>query len=86
MVFHPSLKRRGDLSCLISGIIMIVAASFSIKKISEGSKNVFAYVLMCFTVLLGLAYIAEVVNDAFTREVANLNLPNFYTNFTFLYL
>ncbi len=84
-MYYPFLPLK-DLCQLICGTLMILSATFSIKKVSEGSKNVFAYVLMCFTVLLGLAYIAEVVNDAFTREVANLNLPNFYTNFTFLYL
>jgi len=56
MVFHPNWKYIG-WSRLISGIIMIIAASLTIKKISEGSKAVFAYVLMCFTVLLGIAYV-----------------------------
>ena len=56
MVYYPVYKWT-DLSSLISGIVMIVAASLATKKIKEGSRNAFAYVLMCFTVLLGIAYI-----------------------------
>ena len=56
MVFDPYYKYL-DLSRLVSGIIMIIAASLTIKKIGEGSSNVFAYVLMCFTMLLGIAYV-----------------------------
>jgi heme/copper-type cytochrome/quinol oxidase subunit 3 len=36
---------------------MIIAASFAIKKVREGAKNMFAYVLLSLTVLLGIAYV-----------------------------
>ncbi len=42
---------------LINGVLMIVAASYAIKKVREGSKNKFAYVLLGFTFLLGISYI-----------------------------
>ncbi len=44
-----------DLIELICGALMITSASFAVKKVSEGSKNMFAYVLLSFTVLLGIA-------------------------------
>jgi hypothetical protein len=68
MVYNP-LYKSGDLSRLVPGIVMIIAASFTIWKISIGSKNVFAYVLMYFTVLIGIVYIGLALSDAFRREV-----------------
>jgi len=56
MVYHPLLPIE-DLSELICGVLMITAASYAIKKVTEGSKNMFAYALLSFTVLLGIAYV-----------------------------
>ncbi len=50
---------------LIDGVLMIVAASYAIKKVWEGSKNNFAYVLLGFTFLLGISYIGEAFYYAF---------------------
>ena len=60
---------------------MIIAASFTIWKISIGSKNVFAYVLMYFTVLLGIVYIGLALSDAFRREVELPDRVNYFSDF-----
>ena len=52
---------------------MILSATFAIKKVAEGSKNVFAFVLLSFTVLLGIAYVGKAFTEAFRKEVV---LPN----------
>jgi hypothetical protein len=44
---------------------MIVAASYAIKKVWEGSKNKFAYVLLAFTFLLGISYVGKAFYYAF---------------------
>ncbi len=44
---------------------MIVAAYYAIKKVREGSKNKFAYVLLGFTFLLGISYLGSALADAF---------------------
>ncbi len=56
MVYYP-VEPVWDLFQLICGALMIIPASFAIKKVREGSKNQFAYVLLSFTVLLGTAYV-----------------------------
>ncbi len=56
MVYHPSYPIT-DLIELISGVLMIISACFVMKKVSEGSKNMFVYTLLSFTVLLGIVYI-----------------------------
>jgi hypothetical protein len=56
MVYYPFFPIR-DLCELICGVIMIISASFAVKKVSEGSKNMFAYVLLSFSVLLGITYV-----------------------------
>ena len=54
---------------LICGVMMIIPASFAIKRVSEGSKNQFDYVLLSFTVLLGIAYVGMSFCEAFRREI-----------------
>ena len=82
-LYHPTYKYVA-LSGLVSGVIMILAASLTTWKISKGSKNVFAYVLMCFTVLLGVANVGIAFSFAFTREVeipdGNYYVDNFYVS------
>jgi hypothetical protein len=68
MAYHPEFPYE-DLSDLVSGVVMIIAATFTIWKISKGSKNVFAYVLMSFTLLLGIAYLGLAFCDVFRYEV-----------------
>ncbi len=48
---------------------MIIPACFALKKVREGSKNTFAYVLLGFTILLGIAYVGEAFTDAYRKEV-----------------
>ena len=48
---------------------MILSAFYAVKKVSEGSKNMFAYALLSFTVLLGIAYVGIPFGDMFRREV-----------------
>jgi hypothetical protein len=54
-----------DFIYLVCGVLMIVAASYAIKKVRQGSKNKFAYVLLGFTFLLAITYIGLVFEDAF---------------------
>ncbi len=54
-----------DLVYVICGVLMIVAASYAIKKVREGSKNKFAYVLLGFTFLLGISYVGGAFTEAF---------------------
>ena len=54
-----------DFIYLVCGVLMIVAASYAIKKVRQGSKNKFAYVLLGFTFLLGISYIGEAFYHAF---------------------
>jgi hypothetical protein len=56
MVYYPLIPIL-DVSKLVCGLLMIIAATFSLIKIRNGSKNVFAFALMWFTELLGLAFI-----------------------------
>ncbi len=48
---------------------MIVAASYATKKVREGYKNKFAYVLLGFTFLLGISYAGIFFVDAFKIKV-----------------
>ena len=54
---------------LISGTCMIIFAAVTVVKISHGSKNTFAYILVLFTALLGIAYLGFMFSEAFRREV-----------------
>ncbi len=60
--FHYNIK---ELFYLICGVLMIVAASYAIKKVREGSKNKFAYVLLGFTFLIGISYVGKAFYYAF---------------------
>ncbi len=88
MVNHP-FNQIKDLCELIFGVLMIISALFAINKVSEGSKNMFAYDLLRFTVILGIAYVGEALNEAFS-EVDLPDWPhyfiNWYANQTFFYL
>ena len=53
MVYSPVL----DCIRLTCGVLMIIPAFNAVKKVSEGSKNMFAYALLSFTVLLGISYV-----------------------------
>jgi hypothetical protein len=64
LVYDPNYP-FWDFFYLINGVLMIVAASYAIKKVWEGSKNKFAYVLLAFTFLLGISYIGEAFYYAF---------------------
>ena len=68
MVFHPLFPIL-DLLQLIDGVLMIILAFFAIKKVRDGSKNTFAYVILSFTVLLGISYLGESLNDTFRKAV-----------------
>ena len=68
MVFHPLFPVL-DLLQLIDGVLMIILAFFAIKKVRDGSKNRFAYVILSFTVILGISYLGESLNDTFRKAV-----------------
>jgi hypothetical protein len=48
---------------------MMITDFITISSISRGSKNVFAYILTCFIMLLMIAYVKNVLDDGFRREV-----------------
>ena len=77
MIYSPIYPKM-CLTQLISGSVMIVAAAAVIWKVHNGSRNLFAYVLMFFTTLLGIAYIGLSFCKAFRREVL---LPDGTTKF-----
>jgi hypothetical protein len=56
LIYHPVWPVL-DLIYIICGVLMMIAASYAIKKVREGSKNMFAFVLLGFTVLLGISYV-----------------------------
>ena len=90
MVFNP-LYPIYDLSMAISGTVMIIAALVVIHKIYRNSKNIFAYVLMCFAAMLGTAYVGYTISFAFRRSVPKPDgstsyQVNVYVNQTFSYL
>ena len=39
------------------GILIVISASVAIIKITYGSKNKFAYAILCFTELYGITYV-----------------------------
>ncbi len=89
MIFYP-ISPIYDLVYLVCGVLMIVAASYAIKKVREGSKNKFAYVLLGFTFLLGISYVGEAFTETFLPTnvpfLYNLGIPNLYAYLTFKYL
>jgi CDP-diglyceride synthetase len=68
LVFHPFSPLK-DLSELVAGTVMIVAASTVIHRIYSKSKNPFAYTLMGLTVTMGIANVGLAFDEAFRREV-----------------
>jgi hypothetical protein len=79
MAYHPFFPIQ-DLFQLICGVLMIIPACFAFKKVSKSSKNIFAYVLLGFTVLLGIAYVGTAFCEAFRREVILPDRPHYFAN------
>jgi len=48
---------------------MIITAFITISSISRGSKNVFAKILICYILLLSIAYVENALDGAFKRQV-----------------
>ena len=80
MVYHPFYPIEA-FCFLISGVLMIISGSFAVKKVSEGSKNMFAYILLGFTVILGIAYIGLAFCEAFRREVILPDRTHYFVNY-----
>ena len=89
MVYHPFYPAI-DLCRLICGVIEIISAFFAILKVSEGSKNKFAYTLLSFTVITGISYVGQPLDEAFRHEVIQPNRTYYFNNkyaiLTFAYL
>lgn len=81
MVFKPSFRIK-DLTDVVCGSVMLISATVVIKKIRDGSKNTFAYVLMSLTVLIGSAYVGYAIDDAFRYEfrLPNTDKPVYFAN------
>jgi len=79
-----------ESSNLICGIIMVGLATAVLIKIHKRSNNQFAYVLLSFTVLLGVAYIGKGLTECVRKQRKygsnDLNLPNEYARNFFLFL
>jgi hypothetical protein len=64
---------------LASGLIMMLAAPYVIYKAYLGSKSVFAYVLMAFTLIEGISNFASFFISAFRHPMyANGKIHHFY--------
>jgi len=46
---------------------MIISAIVVIIKVQGGSKNKFAFALMCFNALLGVGYMGNAFDEAYRR-------------------
>ena len=68
MVYRPELPIL-DLSNLVSGSVMITSAVVVIIKVSQGSKNKFAYVLLSLTVVMGISKIGFAFIEAYRMQV-----------------
>ena len=64
VVFDPYHPLR-DMSELVSGTVMIIAASVVTHRIYNKSKNIFAYTLMGLTVTIGVVNIGIPLTEAF---------------------
>lgn len=69
---------------------MIISGTFAVKKVSEGSKNQFAFVLLLFTILFGIAYVGFAFSNTFRKKIVlsekSYYFYNFYAFQTFFYL
>lgn len=89
MVYKPT-NTLWCYSQIICGTTMIIISSVVMWKLRASSNNKFAYVLMLFTAMLGVANLGMGLTKTFRREE---ELPNgthyfvyFYVNQPFLYL
>jgi uncharacterized membrane protein HdeD (DUF308 family) len=69
-----------DLSLLISGSVMVIAAILVIYKVYNVSKNTFAYTLMSLTIILGISNIGVAVTEAMRKEVMVQGRPHYFFN------
>jgi len=60
---------------------MIISASFAVKMVSKVSKNMFSYVLLSFTMFIGIAYVGKALSEAFRHEVVIPDRPHYFTNY-----
>jgi hypothetical protein len=55
--------------CRLSvGILLIIAATFAIIKVTFGSRNKFAYLIMSFTELYGIYYMGLALTEAYRHQ------------------
>lgn len=55
--------------CRLSvGILLIIAATFAIIKVTLGSRNKFAYLIMSFTELYGIYYMGLALTEAYRHQ------------------
>ncbi len=64
MAFHLTYPIY-DWSRLSVGIILILAATLAIIKITLGSRNKFAYLILSFTELYGIYYMGLALTEAY---------------------
>ena len=69
-VFSPDQKVL-DISGVLCGSVEIIAATLVIIRTRKGSRNGFAYILMTFTVIIGLASIGNAFTDAIRVEIGD---------------
>ena len=72
MAFHLTYPIY-DWSRLSVGIILIIAATLAIIKITFGSKNKFAYLILSFTELYGIYYMGLALTEAYRHQE---DIPN----------
>ena len=52
---------------IVAGFGMIIGSLYALNKIYRGSKSLFAYILMAFTLVDGLCYCGFFVFDTFVK-------------------
>ncbi len=64
-MFYPA----SAYTSLGSGLIMILTTSYSVKRICQGSKSQFAYILLTFTILYGTQDLANFFIFVFAKPI-----------------
>ena len=87
--FSPFYPRK-DLSLVVCGSVMIIAAIFVLRKVYKGSKNQFAYTLMSLTIIIGFSNICQAFCEAFRKAVLlpdrMHHMESLYASETFYYI
>jgi hypothetical protein len=77
-------KLAYSFACLAEAVILFPASLFTFKKLYQGSKSDFAYLLTAFTIANAFCRLSVFIESIFTKE--EVPLPNGYAYITNYYL